>query len=80
MPQSGYIKKIRLEMLGIIDFNEAIEKISEKFGEDKVKEFKESFEVGNRITEFSPLLSDWLFSVVRFEKKFKQRRLSTTLL
>ena len=57
MPQSGCIKKIRLEILGKADLNKLIEKISEKFGEDKVKEF---FEVENRIEAFSSLLSDLL--------------------
>ena len=55
MPQSGRIRKIRMELLGIIDFNEVIEKISEKLGKEKAKEFKESVEVEHRITEFSSI-------------------------
>ena len=53
MPHSGRVRKVRMEMLGIFNINEMIEKIREKFGEDKVKEFKESFEASNRnrITE-----------------------------
>ena len=68
MPQSGRIKKIRLEMLGIINLNKVFEKNSKKFGEDKVREFEEYFKVENRITDFSSLISERLFSVFKFEK------------
>ena len=79
MPQSGRIKKIRMELLGVIDSSEAIEKNSEKLGKEKAKEFEESLEGEDRITEFSSIFSEKLFNVVKFEKKIKQRRLSTTL-
>ena len=75
IPQSGYIKKIRLQMLGIIDFN----KIIEKFDEDKVKEIKESLTPENITTELKPFAEDLLFGVVIFRKKLN-KRLSTTLL
>ena len=67
MPQSGYIKKIRFEMLGIVKFN----KIIKKFDEDKVKEIKESLKFENIITEFKPF-TDFLFSVVGFEKNLNK--------
>ena len=70
MPHSGRIKKIIMESLGVIDFNEVIEKISEKFGEEKVKNFKESFEAGEEITKFfdSDDPEKGVFNIVKFEK------------
>ena len=71
IPQSGRIKKIKMEMIGVFEFNKLAKIISEKFGEEKAKEFNEVLESKGKITDFDPIIEPDLFSVVKFEKKNK---------
>ena len=68
MPQSGCIKKIKMEMIEVADINEIPKNISENLGEEKAKEFKEEVEDKGNIIEFIPFISGDLFNVVKFEK------------
>ena len=73
MPQSGRIKKIKMESLGVFDINEVTKYLSENFDEDTVKEFKEKIEAKGKITEFfSKVIEKDLFNFVKFEKNINK--------